>query len=287
MDAFVEVIRQDGSSERFPIEGQQATLGRSGTAGISLPTEAYLEMEHLLLAPRGREGCWVSISQGAATPVTFKGKPFSNGMVKWGAELAVGSIKLRVTNKRATVKKEGQVSPVIIIAAVLVLAGAAFMLTRDQGAGVPSSEGLEPPELFTTAQTCPAGGSGSQVEQEADSRGDRYPYDPRDGVAAVQLYGQAASCYTAAGSASDSQRVASAGATLQATVDADYASRRLRLGRALSNDRFADALREANALLRLTQHLTDNDYVAWLTNMQRIVEARAIKQASKRAKARR
>ena len=38
MDAFVEVVQPDGTQERFPIEGAQATVGKSGTAAISIPT---------------------------------------------------------------------------------------------------------------------------------------------------------------------------------------------------------------------------------------------------------
>ena len=56
MDAFVEVVKPDGTQERFPVEGAQITLGKSGTAGISIPTANELELEHLLIAPRGKEG---------------------------------------------------------------------------------------------------------------------------------------------------------------------------------------------------------------------------------------
>ena len=38
MDAFVEVVKPDGTQERYPVEGAQVTLGKSGTAGISIPT---------------------------------------------------------------------------------------------------------------------------------------------------------------------------------------------------------------------------------------------------------
>ena len=98
MDAFVEVVKEDGTQERFPIEGAQITVGKSGTAGVSIPAAAELELEHLLIAPRGKEGCWVSTSQGALTPTKYKGKAFNSGMVPWGAEFAIGSLRVRVTN---------------------------------------------------------------------------------------------------------------------------------------------------------------------------------------------
>ena len=98
MEAFIDVIQADGTSERFPIEGDQITLGRAGDAGISLPTAAELELEHLLIAPRGRDGCWVSTTEGAATPTLLRGKPFSSGMVPWGSELTIGGLKFRVSD---------------------------------------------------------------------------------------------------------------------------------------------------------------------------------------------
>ena len=56
MEAYVEVIREDGTLERTRIEGEQITVGRSPTAGVPLPDTHNLKPKHLLIAPRG-EGC--------------------------------------------------------------------------------------------------------------------------------------------------------------------------------------------------------------------------------------
>lgn len=277
MDAFVEVTKPDGSSELFPLEGAQVTLGRSGTAGVSLPMESQLELEHVLLAPRGKEGCWVSVSEGAATPVLAKGKAFASGMVKWGTELTIGSLRLRLTNKRTATKSENGISPVLLVALVVVLGGAGWFMLQGGERHVPSQEGMDPPALFFAEGTCPAGRTGSQVEQFADSRGDRYPYDPRDGVAAIGLYKDAAACFTTAGDNGGAQRSTRNGEQLQRTVEADYAARRLRLDRALAGNHWIDAQREASALVALTTHIEDDDWVAWLTRINRISEARASK----------
>jgi hypothetical protein len=281
MDAFVEITRPDGSSERFPIEGTQATLGRSGTAGISLPAEPQLELEHILLAPRGKEGCWISASQGAMTPVLVKGKPFQSGILKWGSTLSIGSLKLTVTNKRGATKgasSSSSTSPVLVIVLLVVLAGAAYMLLTDDTAAMPSAEGMEPPSLFAEGPAqCPAGQTGTQLEQFADSRGDRYSYDPRDGVASVNLYKQAAACFAASGAehTADAQRATRESEQMKATVDADYAARRLRLSRSLATEDWPSVETQSAALLSMTRHLEGNDWRAWLDQVHRIAMARA------------
>jgi len=277
MDAFVEITRPDGTSERFPIEGTQATLGRSGTAGISLPQESQLELEHVLLAPRGKEGCWLSASQSAMTPVLVKGKAFQSGIVKWGTQLSIGSLKLQVTNKRAATKGgEGGVSPVLSVALVVVLGAAGYLFLTDEEASMPSLEGLEAPSLFTEpASACPAGQTGSTLEQAADSRADRYRYDPRDGVASVELYQQAAACFSAPEQASDAQRTTRQAQQMQQVVDADYAARRLRLSRALATEEWRQVERQSAALLSITVHIPDSDWRTWLEQIHRIAEARA------------
>jgi len=279
MDAFVEITRPDGSSERFPIEGTQATLGRSGTAGISLPAEPQLELEHILLAPRGKEGCWISASQGAMTPVLVKGKPFQSGILKWGSTLSIGSLKLTVTNKRAATKgSTSSTNPALVLVLVAALAVLAYMFLSEDSATMPSAEGMDPPPLFSeAAEPCPTGQSGTQLEQAADSRGDRYSYDPRDGVASVKLYRQAAACFGASGAehTADSQRATRESEQMKATVDADYAARRLRLSRSLATEDWPAVETQSAALLSMTRHLEGNDWRAWLDQVHRIAMARA------------
>ena len=278
MDAFVEVVNTDGTKERFPIEGPQVTLGKSGSAQISIPTARELELEHLLIAPRGKEGVWVSTSQGAMTPTHYKGKPFVNGMVPWGSEFVIGSLRIRVTNKRET-KGEQKVSPVLLVALVVVLVGGVFMLMSGDESSLPSSEGLEPPELFTTAAECPTTGepsaNASSAEYRAHSRGDRMRYDPRDGVQAVMLYDEAAACYRQAGDSEKASEMERYRDEMKETVTAEYAARRLRLHHALQTEDWEQAVIETRALLRLTAFVDpENDYVVWLERTRRIVQAR-------------
>lgn len=281
MDAYVEVTKPDGTTERFPIEGAQVTLGKSGTAGISLPTAHDLELEHLLIAPRGKEGCWVSTSQGAVTPTKMKGKPFTNGMVPWNTDLVIGRFKVRITNKKPKARGAGGEGPskVVLIGGGLAVALAAWTFLGADPAGVPSSAGIEPPSLFDGLDgTCPPDGAtqeeAGKLEYRGHVRGDRYRYDPRDGIAAVGLYRQADACYRSLGEGQKATNVRTAGESMQREIDADYAARRLRLHHALEVDDWRTAVRESEELVGLTEHLRDHPYVDWLKQTLRIVRAK-------------
>lgn len=291
MDAFVEVVNPDGTQDRFPIEGAQVTLGKSGSAQISVPAARELELEHLLLAPRGKEGCWVSTSQGALTPTMLKGKPFTSGIVPWGSEFSIGRLRIRVTNKRASKDdKEGGVSPVLLVALVVVVGGGAWvMFGKQQAEGIPSGEGIEPPALFSEEPgACPEGNRevgerAVQTEFRAHARGDRLNYDLRDGVRSVMLYKQAAACYREARNTDKATEMDALGADLQETVQAEYAARRLRLHHALQTEDWERAFVETRALSRLVDHLDDeNEYVVWLDRTRRIVQGRWDKERERR-----
>ena len=278
MDAYVEVVHEDGRKDRFPIEGAQATLGKSGRAAISLPTSADLELEHLLIAPRGREGCWVSTSQGARTPTKIKGKEFSSGMVPWGTELIIGKVRIKLTDKQPTAGGEGP-SKVVLIGVVAIIAVVALMFIKPGQDLLPSGEGIEPPDLFADLPTtCESATeeAGQRFEYAAHSRGDRYDYDPDDGVEAVKLYAHSKACYAAAGRPEMAALMEETGDALRQKIDADFAAYRLRLHHAISIEDWRAAEREAVALESLTRSLDrENDYVVWLERVLRIVRANA------------
>ena len=107
MEAYVEIIREDGTLERTRIEGDQITVGRSPTAGVPLPDARDLEPEHLLIAPRG-EGCWVAVAQGAKVTAKVRGQPFQHGMVAWGSEIEIGGLRLQGSQQPPPGENKGQ-----------------------------------------------------------------------------------------------------------------------------------------------------------------------------------
>ncbi len=292
MDAYVEVIDPSGQTERYPIEGGQVTLGKSGTAGISLPTRNELELEHLLIAPRGREGCWVSTSQGALTPTTYKGKSFASGMVKWNSELVIGRIRVRVTNKKPKAKSSEGPSKVVIFGGVGIIAIAGWMLLRPGQEAVPSNEGITEPELFAAiAAECPPGdGDLNQRADAAEYRGhvtgDRYRYSPEDGVAAVRAYMGAVACLREASDSAGAEAVDEVREELQSAIEADYAGLKLHLHHSLAVDDWRSVVRDTERLAGLTAHIENDPYNQWLQQTLRIARARYEKQREEEAERR-
>ena len=127
------------------------------------------------------------------------------------------------------------------------------------------------PALFGEHPDCPSRGGalqrGVRAEEMARFRSDRYPYDPRDGVLAVQGFRTATNCYDAAGRPSDADRTRAAGQELAERMGTDYAAARLSLANAIETKRWAEVLRETHHLLLLTSHLGGHHYVKWLVEI--------------------
>ncbi len=279
MQYLIEVVQSDGSKDRHPIEGGQVTVGKSGVAGISIPAATELELEHLLVAPKGKEGCWVSTTDGASTPTLLKGKPFRSGMVPWGSEFRIGRTTLRVLTKTGASKSGDGPSPVLLLALVGALGYMAYTFLEHEDSAVTSSDGLSPPELFAGLdESCPQGprNTAPEIEYRAHSRGDRFHYELADGVEAVKLYRQAATCYTAGGNGGDATRMRHEADHLQTLLESDYGARRIRLSHAIEVEDWRAAAIETDALMSMTRHLNPEDsWLEWLERTHRDVQARA------------
>ncbi len=280
MDAWVVVSRPDGSSERHRIEGEQATVGRSPTAGVALVNAEDLQPEHLLLAPRP-DGCWVAIAKGAQPAATVRGRIIEGEMLPWGTEVQVGETTIRITDKMTDDRKPGDKgvsSPVLVIAFVAIpLVG--WMLLSDEEGDLPLDPGAPAPELFSDIAPCPDRGDealhrATEAAEAASHRSERYPFDAQDGVQAVELYAVAQACYQTAGRASDSRRIRRDRDALVRRINEDYRTHRLRLERALLHEHFPDALVEAKELNQLLRHKEGDPYAAWLELLERQLQLR-------------
>jgi len=278
MEAFVEIIREDGSLERTRIEGDQITVGRSPTAGIPLPDLRDLEPEHLLIAPRG-EGCWIACNQDARQQAKVGGQPFQHGMVAWGTEVELAGIKIRVTDKLPKeVKGEKQSSPIVLLGGVATVLILLWSLGGDSGPGLETRPPADPVALFAVPETCPS--SGSAVLRQADlfaeialAKSERYPFDPSDGVESVRRYRQSQACYTAGNVPDAAEQMRAEGDFMERRVNEDYAAHRLRLERAMTHLRYEDALYETQAILAILRREDQtNPYIQWLTRTKRHLE---------------
>lgn len=278
MEAYIEITREDGSLERMRIEGEQITLGKASNAGVSLPDQRDLENEHLLIAPRG-EGCWIAVAQGAKLGAKVGGAPFQHGMVAWGTEVEVGNLRFRITDKPPQEQKKGQqqVSPVVLVGAVVAAVAVLWLLSGDPATGL-ETDAPDPIVLFADVPVCADTGPGAdrRADDNAEAalaKSERYPFDPGDGVESVRLYRTAQACYLALGNAPAAAEMQREGDYMQHRIEEDYRTHRLRLERALEHENFDDALLETRALVALVSGIDPNNpYVQWLGRLERQLE---------------
>src|SRR5688500_18100205 len=236
MEAYVEIQRSDGSTERHRLEGEKITVGRSPAASITLASASELEPEHVLLAPRP-DGCWVALARGARVTATHKGSSFEQGMIPWGGDVQIGPYKLILTEGPPQAAGAQRTSPVAYVALVCIPL-AAWMLLSEEGEDLPDRPSAPPPALFSDPQPCaftgmPAAHRARESAEAANAKAERYPFESQDGVEAVALYGVASSCYAAAGQDADAQRMRRERELVVRRLDEDYQTHRLRLERAL------------------------------------------------------
>ena len=285
MDRYVEIIHPNGAKERHSLAKERVVLGRQPRDGIPIPYAMELEFEHLLLVPR-KDGCWLSIAEGARTPALVNGQRLDNGLVAWGSEVNLGPLWFKVVDAPgAAMRTSGGVpvpgaappnkvslSTVLVSAALIAFAGWLFLTPEDDG--IPGMTSVAPPPLFAAPPTCPekdAGSAGARAQEAADAalaKSQRYPFAAQDGVGAVELYGVAASCFALSGKDTDADRMRQAGASLEERIQEDYRTHRLKLERAIQYKRTRQALIETQKLLDLVRHL-DHPYTTWLRNMER------------------
>lgn len=274
MEAYVEIVREDGTLERHRIEGDQITVGKSPTAGVPIPDGRDLEAEHLLIAPRG-EGCWIAVAQGAKIVAKVRGEAFQHGMVTWGTEIELGSIKVKVTDALPKDKaNEQKTSPVVLVGGVVAVGILAWTMLSDPGGhGIETDAPTEQLVLFDAEVACPASGASAlyAADQDAEAalaKSERYPFDSSDGVESVTLYRRSQACYAAVGQADAASRMSAEGDWMQRRIEEDFTTHKLRLTRAMEHQRWADALLETRALIALTRH-RDHPYVQWLMRNER------------------
>ena len=99
-------------------------------------------------------------------------------------------------------------------------------------------------------------------------RRERRPFHVQDGVKAVPLFETAAACFKAAGEDKAASDTANAAEELRKDVGDDYRTHRMRLEHALSVSDWHTVQVEARVLLAFLDG-QQNDYVTWLSNLDR------------------
>ena len=289
MESHIEIKFPDGSQKFAALTEDQVTLGSSPAAGVPLVNSLELLPEHLLLAPR-KEGCWISVAKTASVPALVNGRPVSGQLVRWESPVALGDLmivlhrgsppQLTLSGTAAETAEDKESGNrvrrwtlvAVFVVAALGAVSLALQTTTNRHVGPPAAA----PELFSPGAPCPEGDPVYHAEalaNEGAARMDRYPFDPRDGILAVEAYDRAASCYADLGETEASAAFQTLRDRIMQRINDDYRVYQLRLERSLETERNYDALLAIEKLSRLVRHRESSQYTQWVLLLEQRLEA--------------
>lgn len=289
MKTYSFTIRTLRTTEKMELEQARVLIGSGAHCDIRLAPESAA-FEHMVVTVEDEDQVVVRVIPLDAT-AQIDGQPFREAVITDGQTLVLEGVTLefsdRVTSSGAQTKKKksGGTSPLAYIGMVVILVGFGWIMMKKVDGSFEPPEAVPEP-LSQPVQACPAKTQqqamalGWEKEQLAQAKRQRWKFYPRDGVEAVPLYELAESCYKAAG---DMQRAADAGLyakAMRAGVGQEFQVYRVRLERALSRHDSKVALTQIHFLrdMLFTRDM-DDEYVRWLTIMQRKLEAEASRES--------
>lgn len=289
----IDVYLPDGTVQNFQLTEEKVKVGASSACQVMIDRPEF-SPEHLLLVARP-EGVWVAVARGVATPTLVDGVTHDRGMVVWGKSITVGPTRIVLNDGTKTAKKSSKdkdkeegVSPVILIAAAVIVPAALYMSFAAPGADVPSRVQQQPPALFDSLQRpCPER-EGAMIRNAAEesarvamSKAERMPFRMQDGIEAVNYYAQASGCFNAAGDAASAQVAMQRATRLQARLEDEYRAHQFRLDRSLEQGRVEDALYETRMLRAMAGHRR-GPYINALVTLERQLQLRVDQNAAAR-----
>ncbi len=277
MTGFVMVEGPDFKAQVFPLEGESLTIGRSPLAQVAMVNADVLELEHFLVAPE-EDGCRISTAQVTRHATRFRGQDFVRGKLPWGAVLEIAGWRFRFEKDRRKLGPQAGTRRRLLFAAAVILAVCiAVMAGRKRSQQGVQGAVPELPAELVRGQSCALRGPDAtarahELARQGSSRWERKPYDVADGVAAVELYLEASSCFAAGGDARKSQEYALLADRLGTVLAEDAQLLRVSLLRALEQNN-RDALLHAAKRLQPYVAKYPDDLSRWLGSLVRQLQA--------------
>lgn len=274
-----EIINELGKVERVEVDASRILVGSAAHCDIRLAPEvgAY---EHLVVT--FEEGAAIARVLPTAASATVDGTVFRETRLHDGAVVAIGLVRLRYQSLAAEAPASRRRVPRFAVLGLLVfLPAALFVLVNARGDARLREPSSVPLPLGAVVRECPATtreqahALARERSVSANAKRQRWKFYTRDGVESVALYESAAACAAAAGETGEAKATAVFAAAMRADVLQDFQVRRVRLERALERDDGPVALTQVRALREmLFARDIDDEYVRWLTILQRKLEAR-------------
>jgi hypothetical protein len=173
--------------------------------------------------------------------------------------------------------------------ALLALGVGFYFVLHQRGAEVSAlaGAGTPPPALPASNEPCPqtdrvaAKSLAAEALASAETKRERSPFHASDGLQAVSLFERAASCYQSAGDGAAAGEATASADELRRHLADELHVRHVRLERFLTEQKYREALREAQLVAELVPDRT-HAYWHWLSAVRREGELRANRKGKKR-----
>jgi hypothetical protein len=268
MTIWIELHSPGALPTRRELVFSRTAVGTGSEATFRVPASTGLAPTHFWVdsTPMGVK---VTVQDELPTGLYFEGREFRTITVPWGAEVFVGSTRVAFLMGRSSVTSSG--TRLLLAAAVFVgLLG--IGMYKSQGFWSVSEPSLEAPALQATARVlcadaiaADAAHTAIETEREALAKQQRLPFDPRDGVEAMDILSKSEACYRVAGRIDEASRIQRAAEKWSEFMNSEYSTTRLRLKFDLEHDRYADAIKRIDELRALLAPRGTGEYTQWLT----------------------
>lgn len=277
-----DIRYETGKKERIDVDGERILIGSGAHCDIRLAPEVAA-FEHVVIT--AEENGVVARVLPKDANANVDGAPFRHVLLADGSRISIGEAMLVYrTRAGASAAKKKKGPSFALLIGLLFIPAALFVAAHarsDSGWGPPSNVPLP---LGEVKRDCPAQtreqalALAREKEASANAKRQRWKFHTRDGVEAVVLYESVAACYTAAGAGQEAAQASMLAQAMRAGVLQEFQVYRVRLERALQRDDAKVALAQIKFLREMlfTRDI-DDEYVRWLTIMQRKLEARVSK----------
>jgi hypothetical protein len=278
----------NGHREAAVIEGERALIGSASYADVRLPVDqaAY---EHVVIEAIGQTVR--AEAKADHPPATVNGMPLTSSPLLPNTVLGIGSVQIFVSlgvgdieqpgmgaEREKKKKKEG--SPIIRLVGLIALPLLGyFVFFYDEEAALPAAPAGAPALFGSAAVPCPEASPQAAIalanekRDLAEGKRERHPFAPSEGVAAVDLYRLAASCYRVAKAEDNAKDAEQTAHQLIETITADFRARRLRLEHMMAVKDYELVRTDVTTLMALTAG-KQGPYVTWLATVSEDLKRR-------------
>jgi hypothetical protein len=277
-------LHRRGVIQVLEVQADRALLGSGAHCDLRLaPDEAAVEQ----LTIEARDEQVYATVRALEPACRLNGAPFLEGRLSPDSLLELGGVTLRVTlaelkdAARPAKKASSQTHPAVQgLGLVAVAAGLYYVLDKPVEQASALAQTVNPPALFAAAQPrCPQGDAeaarslADQEREDAESKAERAPFYPSDGLHAVHLYERSAACHEQAGDGEAARDARDAAARLKRQLEDELHVRHLRLERFLVQAKYDEVWRE---LQMVSEFVADKShpYAHWLSAVKREIEVR-------------